>query len=113
MHELSLAEALIELVEDEGRKCACSHVRTVRVEIGELAAVEPEAMRFCFDAVSRGTLADGAALDIVCVAGSGWCPDCAKTVAIHERPAECPDCGSFRVEVTSGGAMRLKELEVE
>ena len=113
MHELSLAEALIELVEDEGRKCDCARVRTVRVEIGELAAVEPDAMRFCFDAVTRGTLAEGAMLDIIDVAGRGWCPDCDKTVTIHERPAECPDCGSFRVEVTSGGAMRLKELEVE
>jgi hydrogenase nickel incorporation protein HypA/HybF len=52
-------------------------------------------------------------LDIVAVAGHGWCADCNKTVTIHERPAACPDCGNVRVEVTGGDQMRLKELEVE
>lgn len=113
MHELSLAEALIDLVEQESRKLAGARVRTVRLEIGAVAAIEPDAMRFCFDAVARGTSAEGATLDIVTVPGRGRCLDCLREVEVYERPALCPGCGAARVEVTSGGGMRLKELEVE
>lgn len=113
MHELSLAEALIDLVEEESRKLAGARVRTVRLEIGAVAAVEPEAMRFCFDAVARGTSADGAVLDIITVPGRGRCLDCRCEIEVYERPTLCPVCGAGRVEVTSGAAMRLKELEID
>ena len=68
MHEMSLTESIVELIE-EGRKQGFSRVRVVRLEIGALAQVEPEAMRFCFDAVTRGTLAEGARLDIASARG--------------------------------------------
>lgn len=113
MHELSLTEALVALVEDEGRKHGCARVRTVRVEIGAISAVEPEAMKFCFDAVTRGTIADGAVLDIVTVPGRGWCLDCGKEVDLAQRLAPCPDCGNGTVRPVAGDDMRLKELEVE
>lgn len=113
MHELSLAEALVELIEDEGRKCGCTRVRTVRVEIGAISTVEPDAMRFCFGAVTRGTIAEGAAFDIVTVPGRGRCPDCGTSVDMTERFAVCPACGCARLEVTAGDTLRLKELEVE
>lgn len=113
MHELSLAESLIDLAEEESRKLSGAKVRTVRLEIGALAAVEPDAMRFCFDVVARGTSLEGAALDIVTVAGRGRCLACGHEIEVLERPALCPDCGGVRVEVTSGTGMRLTELEVE
>ena len=114
MHELSLTEALIALVEDEGRKHGCSRVRTVRVEIGAISAIEPEAMRFCFDAVTRGTIADGAVLDIIMMPGRGWCLDCDKEVALSRPLDSCPDCGGNCVQPMAGGDdLRLKELEVE
>lgn len=113
MHELSLAEALIELVEEESRKLAGARIRTVRLEIGAIATVEPEAMRFCFDVVARGTSADGAVLDIVTVPGRGRCLECRRDIDVFERPTLCPECGAARVEVTSGDVMRLKELEVD
>lgn len=113
MHELSLAEALIDLVEEESRKLAGARIRTVRLEIGAIAAVEPEAMRFCFDVVARGSSADGAFLDIVTVPGRGHCLDCRRDIEVFARPTLCPQCGTARVEVTSGGGMRLKELEVD
>jgi hydrogenase nickel incorporation protein HypA/HybF len=113
MHELSLTEALIELVEEESRKQGYSRVRAVYVEIGAMSTVEPEAMRFCFDAVTKGTIAEGATFGIVTVPGRGWCPDCATTVPVLERFAPCVECGNFCVQATSGDDLRLKELEVE
>ena len=64
MHELSLAEGVLDLIEETARREGFSRVHGVWLEIGRQSAVEPEAMRFCFDAVVRGTLAEGARLEI-------------------------------------------------
>jgi hydrogenase nickel incorporation protein HypA/HybF len=113
MHEMALAASVIRIVEDAAREQGFTRVRTVRLEIGCLAGVEPDAMRFCMDAVARGTVAEAAALDIVDVWGSGWCMRCSKPVSLSTRIGECPECGSFQVQVTGGTEMRVKELEVE
>ena len=65
MHEMSLAEGVLQLIEDSARQEEFSKVTTVWLEIGQLAGVEVEAMRFCFDAVTRGSLAEGANLEII------------------------------------------------
>src|SRR5512135_3124638 len=113
MHEMSLAESVLQIIEDSARVQNFSRVRTVTLEIGQLAAVEPEAMRFCFDAVTRGSLAEGAKLEIVETPGQGWCMECEKAVPLQEQLALCPECGGARVQVTSGNEMRVKELEVD
>ena len=113
MHEMSLAEGLIELVEEEARKAQATRVKVVRLALGALGHVEAEAMRFCFDAVSRGTMAEGAELDIVTIPGEGWCLDCGKTVPLQERFGACPECGQYHVQMTAGDDLRLAELEVE
>lgn len=70
-------------------------------------------MLFCFDAVSRGTIAEGARLVIERTPGAGWCLDCGKTVPLKERFGACPDCGQHHVQMTSGDELRVRELEVE
>lgn len=113
MHEMSLMESVLEIVEDEAKKAGATKVKAVRLDIGELSHVEPEAMRFCFDAVVRGTIAAQAVLEIVRVPGEGWCIDCCETVALSERFGACPKCGGHRVQMTGGDDMRVAELEVE
>lgn len=113
MHEMSLMESVLEIVEDEARKAGASAVKLVRLDIGELSHVEPEAMRFCFEAVVAGTIASGAVLEIVRVPGQGWCIDCSETVALSERFGACPKCGGHKVQMTAGDDMRVAELEVE
>ena len=113
MHEMALTQSLVELIEEEGRKQGFSRVRVVRLEIGALGSVEPEALRFCFEAVARGAIVEGARLDIDVVPGEGWCLDCAKSVPMFERFGACPECGRHHVRVAAGDDMRVKELEVE
>ena len=113
MHEMTVAESLVELIEDEGRCRGFSRVRQIRVRIGALGHVEPDALRFCFAAVSHGTIAEGAHLELETVAGEGWCAGCARTVAIAERHDICPECGSCQVRMTAGAELRLAELEVD
>ncbi len=113
MHELSLVESMVELVENERRKQDFSRVRMIRLQVGALGHAEPGALRFCFDAVTRGTVADGARLEIETVPGEGWCSGCRRTVPLEERFAACPVCGTAPVRMTAGDELRLTEMEVE
>ena len=83
------------------------------LEIGALSGVEPEAMRFCFDVVMQGSLADQATLEIVDAPGVAWCMACGQNVPVRQLYDECPHCGSYQLQIVSGDQMRIKELEVE
>ena len=113
MHEMALAENVLEIVEQARGRDGFHRVRTLRLEIGQLASVEPDAMRFCFEAAARGSVAAGANLEIVEIAGAAWCDVCARRVALAELGAACPRCGGYRLRVVEGAEMRVKELEVE
>ena len=87
MHEMTLAESVLQIVEDAARRDGLRRVRAVWLEIGQLSSIEPEAMRFCFDAVARDSVAEGARLEIVTTAGAAWCDACSELVALAELGA--------------------------
>ncbi|WP_031433805.1 hydrogenase maturation nickel metallochaperone HypA [Methylomarinum vadi] len=113
MHEMSLCESILDIIEQQAREQQFAKVKTVRLEIGALSSVEPEAMRFCFDAVMQGSLAGQARLEIIDVQGQAWCMQCGHNVVIEQRYDPCPSCGGFQLQVNGGEEMRIKELEVE
>ncbi len=112
MHEMSLAESVRSIIEDAAEANGFTRVRRVILEIGELAAVEVDALRFCLDVVLQDTPAAGAAVVVERVAGAGWCPVCAKTVPMHGRYDACPHCGDYQLKVTAGEELRVKALDV-
>jgi hydrogenase nickel incorporation protein HypA/HybF len=112
MHEMSLMESVREIVEQTARGQGARRVATVRLEIGALATVDPDALRFCFDVVMHDSVAADARLEIESVPGSGWCWDCSEPVAIAEGGMPCPRCGGFRLEVTGGTQMRVKDIDL-
>lgn len=112
MHEMSLAEGVLQLIEDAARQQSFEKVVTVWLEIGQLSGVEVEAMKFCFDAVTRDSVAHGARLEIIALPGTGWCMACATSVPMSEVFGACPRCGGYQMQVTGGTEMRVKELEV-
>jgi len=113
MHEMSICEGILQVLEQEAGRQAFGRVKTVWLEIGPLAGVEIEALRFCFDAVMRDSLADGARLEIIEMPGQGVCLACGQTVPVRQRFDPCSACGGYGVRVTCGEDLRIKELEVE
>jgi hydrogenase nickel incorporation protein HypA/HybF len=112
MHEMALTRGIIEAIEENAALQGFSAVKGVWIEMGRLACVEPAALRFAFDAAAHGTIAEGARLEIVATDGAGWCIPCGKPVALAQRFDPCPDCGGHQIDITSGGALRITELEV-
>ncbi len=113
MHEMSLCREIADLVQDAARREGFRRVLAVHLEIGKLAAVEPQALRFCFDVVTRGGPADGARLEIESIGGRGWCLACCRSIALDAPLGTCPMCGGGQVQVTGGTQLSVKELEVE
>lgn len=112
MHEMALCEAIVQALEEQASVHAYSRVRRVRLAVGPLACVEPEALRFSFDACTRGTLAEGAALDILRTDGSAWCFACGEAFPVTGHGQPCPTCGGHRVQVTGGDELTIKDMEV-
>lgn len=113
MHEMSVAEGILQIVEEAAVQQGCARVTQIRLEIGALSGVEIDALRFCLEVVLRDGIAAGAAIGLECLPGRGRCLECGETVAIEARFDACPRCGSYRVQVTGGTEMRVRDVLVE
>ena len=113
MHEKSISESIIGIIEEEARRQHYARVKKVRLEIGPLAGVETEALRFTFEVVTKGTLAEDAVLEIIPMEAQAWCLPCERVVPIRQRYDACPDCGGHQLQVMAGEELRIKDLEVD
>lgn len=113
MHEMSLCERVLQVIEESAQQQGFTRVKGVWLEMGALALVEVGSLRLCFEVITRGTLAEGARLVVIELPGEGWCHRCAKTVRVRQRFDGCPDCGAYPLQLSGGDEMRIKELEVE
>ncbi|WP_292993131.1 hydrogenase maturation nickel metallochaperone HypA [Nitrosomonas sp.] len=113
MHEMSLAENVMQLIEDAALEQQFTQVITVWLEIGQLACVEKESLRFYFDVVTQDSIAGQSKLEIIEIPGQALCNQCNQDILITAYHAACPHCGSYALQVTQGNEMRIKELEVK
>lgn len=114
MHEMSLTESVVRILEEQAVSHGFKRVKTVWLEIGALSTVDPDSLAFCFDLVAKGSpVAATAKLEIVQSEGQAYCLDCEQTVTVTSRADSCPSCGGQLLQVTGGDEMRIKELEVE
>jgi hydrogenase nickel incorporation protein HypA/HybF len=113
MHEVALANGIVELITDRAKLDGFTTVKVVHVVVGAMSSVMPEALLFGFDAASRGTVAEGARLQIHEVLGEGCCIDCGKKFETKTRVTICPSCGGPKVLISGGEDLRVSELEVD
>jgi len=113
MHEMAICESLVQVLEREATLHNFNRVRTVFLDLGPYSGVEIEALRFSFDVVARGTLAEAATLDITEQPATAWCLACSKTVVRADRLAPCPDCGSYQLQSDGGDELTIRQLEVD
>lgn len=112
MHELSLAQEIVRMVEASALREGFTRVATLRLEAGALAGVEVGALRFALEAMVSGTCLAGAAIAIDEPPGRAACGQCGAVVSVHSRVDLCPRCGGYPLKVLSGGALRVVDLQV-
>jgi hydrogenase nickel incorporation protein HypA/HybF len=113
MHEMSIAQSLIEILAEEMEKHGARTLRTVHLKIGQLSAIVPEALSFCFQVISEGTEMAGANLVMDIVPLQGYCPGCDKGFEIKDYHFACPLCGGTNIETIAGQDLAIVDMEVE
>ncbi len=112
MHELSLMENTLAVVFEEARKNGAERVTSLRMRVGALSGVVPEALTFAFEALTQGTLAEGASLQIDPVAPACYCMACRREFEPGPYSFECPSCGSPSAELRRGRELEIVSFEV-
>ena len=113
MHELSIMQSALSLALDQARQAGASRVHAIRLRIGALSGVVPDALEFAFEALTPGTLAEGAKLAIEHVPARFWCATCTREFQSDDMFAECPDCHSLSGELRAGREMEVASLEID
>ncbi len=113
MHEFSIVQSLLGLVEEHARENRAKGVIRVVVRVGVLSGVEPHLLEMAFDTFKEGTIARNAELVIEVERLRLRCEDCGRESEKEELNALCPHCGSLNTQVIGGEDMFLKSLELE
>jgi hydrogenase nickel incorporation protein HypA/HybF len=113
MHELSIAESILEAVRKELASRPGARPTRVGLRIGELAAVDVDSLSFCFEAVLKGTDWESLQLDARVCPQRRLCKECGNEFAVIEYNASCPACASSSTRLTSGDELDFDYLEVE
>lgn len=114
MHEVYIAESLIETAIQKCRDEGFSRIKGIKVKIGKASTVSNEALLFLFDALKIGSIASEAYLSIEEIPTKGCCKTCNIEFSVdRDFVFQCPGCGSDSVIIKSGNGVELSELEVE
>jgi hydrogenase nickel incorporation protein HypA/HybF len=97
---------------EETRKAGAGRVHEIRLRIGVLSGVVPEALQFAFEALAEGTPAENGMLTIEPVPARFWCDPCNREFEAAGWFAECPDCGNASSTLRAGRELELASLEV-
>lgn len=108
---MAITRCVLTAVKSAMKKNGLTRLERVRVRVGELTAVEPESLRFCFDASIKGTPMEGASLDIEEVPLTGRCRSCSAEFRIESFKSSCPGCGAVSIDRLTGSELDIVSIE--
>lgn len=108
MHELAITQTIIDTVAQQAQGAT---VRRVVLEIGQLAAILPDSIQFCFDVCAQGTLLAGATLEIIEIPGRGRCRRCGHEMPLDMPYGVCDACDSLDIDIITGQSLVIKTME--
>lgn len=113
MHELAIANGIIEIVRSQAQEKGFKQVLEISLCVGEYSGIVPECLREFFPIAAAGTPAESAQLDFETIPASFQCLDCGYTGTVDRKKACCPQCGSLALKMTSGREFYVDKLKVE
>ncbi len=113
MHELSLVASVFEVLEEKAREHGAVRITRVVLKVGVMAGAVPDLLESAFEIYKKGTLAEGARLEIVIVPVKLRCPDCGGEAVREDTDFSCAACGSRRVEIVEGRDLVVETIELE
>ena len=113
MHELAITESVIDLIGREAKDKGFQKVLAISLRVGEYSGLIPACIQEFFPIAARGSIAEGAALDIQSIPAAFRCLDCSYEGPVERKAACCPDCGSTAIRMTAGREFFVDSLKVE
>ena len=113
MHEVSIMTEALRMAEDAAQTAGAGRVLKLRLRVGSLSGVVPDALRFAFDVVRENTLAADATLEIEAVAAAAWCATCQAEFECADFFNECPLCHQPGGDLRRGRELEIADVEVE
>ena len=113
MHELSIAQSIVDIVQQTASSNGSGKVRTIRLRIGALSGVVVDSLEFCVTAITAGTDLEGVRLEIDNVPLRAQCRMCGQNFSVENNNFFCPHCGSGECSVVSGRELQVSEIELE
>jgi hydrogenase nickel incorporation protein HypA/HybF len=114
MHELAIAQSIVDAVETRATECHATRVKGVRLKIGEASGVVKDSLTFCFEMLaSLDPILTGAQLLIDTVPHLARCRHCEKDFAVANFIAQCPTCQEWSNEIISGTELQILDMEIE
>jgi hydrogenase nickel incorporation protein HypA/HybF len=113
MHEMGIANSVLEAVKAEMARYPGTYPCKVGVRVGEMAAIDQDALRFCFEAMIHETDLASLALEIEFCPRRHRCQICTNDFVVHDYDSRCPQCKSLETTCISGDELELAYLEVE
>ena len=113
MHEMAIVENMMGIIQEEMTRHQVSRLKTVHLVVGDLTAVVPEALNFCFEIYNKGTPLEGAKLEMDFIPLKGRCKNCGHEFEVKDMTFICPECGGKDIDVLSGRELYIKEIEAE
>ncbi|UCH43687.1 MAG: hydrogenase maturation nickel metallochaperone HypA [Dehalococcoidales bacterium] len=112
MHEIAIAQNIVDIVEQELVRHGVMELRAVNVAVGKLAGVVPEQLAFCFDLITAETSMNGVSLNIREVPMGYVCSSCGEEFTSEEITFVCPRCGGQNPGMITGMELNIESIEV-
>lgn len=113
MHELSITQSVLDIALDHAEQNGAKHISRIVLTIGAMTMVVGDCVRFYFDTISKGTLAEGAELEIIDVPMRVKCSQCNKVYESEDPIFICPECQVISSEIISGKELDVTSIIIE
>jgi hydrogenase nickel incorporation protein HypA/HybF len=113
MHEVSIANAIVQIIQEALPDDKAGYISAVHIRVGQLSAIETDALLFAFDIVKSKTPLSRAALHIEIIEGKGECSDCGTVFPMTNYATPCPNCNSYLIKIIQGKDMKVVSFDME
>jgi hydrogenase nickel incorporation protein HypA/HybF len=113
LHEMGITQGILAASFDAATDVGATRITEIRVSVGELTEIVDVALQFAFEALTPGTMAEGATLQITHVPARSRCLQCGLEYEHDRFQMVCPECNSFGVELLQGREMRIDSIEAD
>lgn len=113
MHELGIMTGVMSSVEDAAKNAGATRVLRITLSVGEMTEAVEDALRFAFEALSEGTMCEGAEFEINMIPPKSTCLECGETYTHDRLHMLCPFCGSAFTQLIEGKELNIDSIEVD